>query len=519
MATTSAPPSQHAPAAGQSAQHDTAFFGHPRGLATLFFTEMWERFAYYGNRAILILFMTASAATGGLGWDVAKAGAVYGTYVALVYMLSLPGGWMADKILGLRRAVLYGGIFIMCGQICLAIPGSTLFFPGLACIIIGTGLLKPNVSAIVGELYTQEDRRRDAGFSIFYMGINLGAFLSPLVVGSLAQGSTFQGFLQNLGFDPRNSWHWGFGIGSLGMLFGLIQYMRGWKYLGEAGIHPSVSPASPQGAQARRQVWTGALVILAIIGIIAALVWRNVISVQTVTNGFSWLYLAIVIGFFVWLFQFGQWTRDERKRLIVILVLFCSAAVFWSAFEQAASTLNLFAQRNTDTKFLGIAYPPSWLQSVNALMIIIFAPVFAWLWLRLGKHDPASPTKFAFGLLFVGLGFAVMIGAAAASASGQLVSPMWLMVTYFLHTVGELCLSPVGLSSMTRLAPDRVKGMMMGVWFLATSVGNLIAGRVAGFYTSFSLTQLFGAVTVFALVASLIMFLLVRPIKQMLARD
>jgi POT family proton-dependent oligopeptide transporter len=243
------------------------------------------------------------------------------------------------------------------------------------------------------------------------------------------------------------------------------------------------------------------------------------ISIQTVTNGFSWLYLAIVVGFFVWLFQFGQWTREERKRLIVILVLFCSAAVFWSAFEQAASTLNLFAQRNTDTKFLGIAYPPSWLQSVNAAMIIIFAPVFAWLWLRLGKHDPSSPTKFAFGLLFVGLGFAVMIGAAAASASGQLVSPMWLMVTYFLHTVGELCLSPVGLSSMTRLAPDRVKGMMMGVWFLATSVGNLIAGRVAGFYTSFSLTQLFGAVTVFALVASLIMFLLVRPIKQMLARE
>jgi len=322
-----------------------------------------------------------------------------------------------------------------------------------------------------------------------------------------------------MGIDPRNSWHWGFGIGSLGMLFGLIQYMQGWKYLGEAGIHPSVAASSPQGAQARRQFWTGALAIIAVIVTIALLVQKNVISVQTVTNGFSWLYLVIVIGFFVWLFQFGQWTREERKRLIVILVLFCSAAVFWSAFEQAASTLNLFAQRNTDTKFLGIAYPPSWLQSVNALMIIVFAPVFAWLWLRLGKHDPSSPTKFAFGLLFVGLGFAVMIGAAAASASGQLVSPMWLILTYFLHTVGELCLSPVGLSSMTRLAPDRVKGMMMGVWFLATSVGNLIAGRVAGFYTSFSLTQLFGAVTAFALVASLIMFLLVRPIKQMLARD
>jgi POT family proton-dependent oligopeptide transporter len=450
---------------------------------------------------------------------VAKAGAVYGTYVALVYMLSLPGGWVADKILGLRRAVLYGGIAIMCGQICLAIPGSTLFFPGLAFIIIGTGLLKPNVSAIVGELYGQEDRRRDAGFSIFYMGINLGAFISPIVVGTLAQSSGFQGILQNMGLDPRNSWHWGFGIGSIGMLFGLIQYMRGWKYLGDAGVHPSVPPASPQGAQARRQFWTGALVILAIVGGVAALVLQGVISVQTVTNGFSWLYLVIVIAFFVWLFRFGQWTREERKRLIVILVLFCAAAVFWAAFEQAASTLNLFAQGKTDTKIFGISYPPSWLQSVNAAMIIIFAPVFAWLWLRMGKHDPSSPTKFAVGLLFVGLGFAVMIGAAAASANGQLVSPMWLIVTYLFHTIGELCLSPVGLSSMTRLAPDRVKGMMMGVWFLATSVGNLIAGRVAGFYTSFSLTQLFGAVTAFALVACLVMFLLVGPIKRMLARE
>jgi POT family proton-dependent oligopeptide transporter len=515
---TTAAPAGSTPAAGQSAKHDTAFFGHPRGLATLFFTEMWERFAYYGNRAILILFMTASVAGGGLGWDVSIAGPIYATYVALVYMLSVPGGWMADKILGLRRAVLYGGIFIMCGQICLAIPGNALVFPGLACIIIGTGLLKPNVSAIVGELYSQEDRRRDAGFSIFYMGINLGAFISPLIVGALAQSSTFQDLLQRMGLDPRNSWHWGFGVGSLGMLFGLIQYMRGWKYLGEAGIHPSVSAGSPEGIQARRQFWTGAILILATVGVVATLVSKGVISLQSVTSGFGWLELAIVVGFFVWLFQFGQWTSVERKRLIVILVLFCAAAVFWSAFEQAASTLNLFAQRNTDTKILGIPYPPSWLQSVNAAMIIIFAPVFAWIWLRLGKNDPSSPTKFAVGLLFVSLGFAVMIGAAAASANGTLVSPMWLILTYFLHTVGELCLSPVGLSSMTRLAPDRVKGLMMGVWFLATSVGNLIAGHVAGFYQTFSLTQLFGAVTGFALVASLVMFLLVRPIKRMMER-
>ncbi len=502
-----------------SSSTDTAFFGHPRGLSTLFFTEMWERFAYYGMRAILILFMTAAAADGGLGFDVKRAGAVYGTYVALVYLLSLPGGWVADKILGLRSSVLVGGVLIMCGQLCLAMPGAVLFYPGLAFIIFGTGLLKPNVSAIVGELYTQEDTRRDAGFSIFYMGINLGAFISPLIVGWLAQSAGFKGILGGLGLNPTTSWNWGFGVGAIGMLFGVIQYRLGWKHLGTAGIHPSVSPTSPEGAKARRQLWIGLAGILGVAALIAMLVAKGTLSVETVTDSFSWLYALVVVVFFVVLFSMGDWTRDERKRLTVILVLFVGAAIFWSAFEQAASTLNLFAQQNTANTIFGWAFPASWFQAVNALMIIALAPVFAWIWMALGKRDPSSPAKFAVGLLFVGLGFAVMIGAAAATAGGHLVSPMWLVLTYLLHTVGELCLSPVGLSSMTRLAPDRVKGMMMGVWFLATSVGNLIAGRVAGLYESFTLVQLFGAVTAFAVIASLIMFSLVGPIRRMMERD
>jgi len=498
---------------------DTAFFGHPRGLATLFFTEMWERFAYYGMRAILILFMTATLETGGLGFDVSKAGAVYGTYVALVYMLSLPGGWVADKILGLRRSVLYGGILIMLGQLCLAVPGASLFYPGLALIVLGTGLLKPNVSAIVGDLYTREDLRRDAGFSIFYMGINLGAFISPLIVGGLAQSPWFRGVLEAWGLRPENSWHWGFGVGAIGMFFGLVQFVLGWKHLGDAGVHPSVPPASEAGRSARRQFWMGLGAIAAVVALVAWLVGNGTLSVETVTNAFSWLYAVVVVVFFMVLFGLGDWTRDERKRLIVIVVLFAGAAIFWSAFEQAASTLNLFAQNNTRNAIFGWSFPASWFQSVNALMIIALAPVFAWVWLALGKRDPSSPAKFAVGLLFVGLGFAVMIGAAQANAGGNLVSPMWLVVTYLCHTIGELCLSPVGLSSMTRLAPDRVKGMMMGVWFLAASVGNLIAGRVAGLYESFTLTQLFTAVTVFALVASLIMFALVGPIRRMLERE
>ncbi|MGE3526685.1 MAG: peptide MFS transporter, partial [Gemmatimonadales bacterium] len=498
---------------------DRAFFGHPRGLSTLFFTEMWERFSYYGLRAILILFMTASVASGGLGFDVAKAGAVYGTYVALVYMMGLPGGWVADKLLGLRKSVLVGGFLIMLGQLSLAVPGSGLFYPGLALIVLGTGLLKPNVSAIVGDLYGQEDVRRDAGFSIFYMGINLGAFISPLIVGWLAQSDGFKTMLDGMGISPTTSWHWGFGVGAAGMALGLVQYVLGWKYLGDAGKQPSVAPDSPEGTRARKQFWLGAGGLAVLIGAVAVLVMRGVLSVQAVTDAFTWLYAVIVVVFFAVLFALGNWTREERKRLIVIVVLFLGASVFWSAFEQAASTLNLFARDNTNNTVFGWAFPSSWFQSVNALMIIALAPVFAWLWVWLGKRDPSSPTKFSFGLLFVGLGFVVMVGAGAASAGGVRVSPMWLVITYLLHTIGELCLSPVGLSAMTKLAPERVKGMMMGVWFLAASVGNLIAGRVTGLYESFSLTQVFGAVAAFAIVAGIVMALLIRPIRNMLARD
>jgi len=499
--------------------HDTAFFGHPRGLATLFFTEMWERFAYYGMRAILILFMTASVANGGLGFDVGKAGAVYGTYVALVYMLGLPGGWVADKLLGLRRSVLYGGVLIMFGQLCLAVPGAALFYPGLALIILGVGLLKPNVSAIVGDLYGREDVRRDAGFSIFYMGINLGAFIAPLIVGWLAQSVEFKAILSDFGLAPETSWNWGFGIGAIGMFCGVVQYVLGWKYLGDAGVHPSLPPGSPESGSAWRRFGAGLGVLAVLIVSVAMLVRNGTLEVEQVTSAFSWLYLVLVVAFFVWLFYFGEWSKEERKRLVVILVLFVGAAIFWSAFEQAASTLNLFAQEKTRTTVLGWSFPPSWFQSVNALMIIALAPVFAWLWVKLGRRDPSSPTKFGFGLLFVGLGFLVMVGAAQASAGGALVSPNWLMLTYLLHTIGELCLSPVGLSSMTKLAPERVKGMMMGVWFLAASMGNLIAGLVVGFLESFTHTQIFGAVTAFAVVASLVMFALVRPIRRMLERD
>ncbi len=511
-------PSRAAPAATPA---DTRFFGHPRGLATLFFTEFWERFSYYGMRAILILFMTAPLALGGLGFDTAKAGVVYGTYTSLVYLTALPGGWLADRFLGQRRATLYGGVVIMLGHICLAIPTLPSFYLGLGLVTIGTGLLKPNVSTMVGELYGAEDARRDAGFSIFYMGINLGAFLSPLICGWLAQSEQFRGFLGSVGIHPESSWHWGFAAAAVGMFFGIVQYLAGWKHLGQAGMNPVVPDDPAEQARSRSRLRNGVVAVVVLAVGITVLGRMGVLHVtpEGLGDAFGLVLLAVTVVFFASLLSSKSWTSAERKRLITIGVLFVGAAIFWSVFEQAGSTLNLFADRSTDNRFLGMTFPASWFQSLNAIFIVLLAPVFAWLWVRLGKRDPSSPAKFAVGLLFVAAGFAILIIAAKLAAAGIKVSPLWLTATYLLHTIGELCLSPVGLSAMTKLAPARVAALMMGVWFLATSVGNYLGGRVAGLYESFSLPSLFTAVTLFALAAAVVLALLVRPIERMLKSE
>ena len=499
---------------------DTRFFGHPKGLSTLFFTEMWERFSYYGMRALLILFMTAPLAAGGLGFDTAKAGAIYGTYVSLVYITSLPGGWMADRFLGQRRATLYGGVLIMLGHISLAIPSMLSFYAGLGLVTLGTGLLKPNISTMVGELYTPEDERRDAGFSLYYMGINTGAFIAPLVCGWFAQSEQFRGILSTMGIAPESSWHWGFAMAAVGMFLGLVQYLAGWKHLGDAGMYPA-PPESPEAAISQRRLLRFGLA--GVVGV-AILVWALSaagvirITAQGVSNVLGLVLLLTTVAFFVWMFFAAHWTPEERKRLVVVLVLFVAALIFWSVFEQAGSTLNLFAQRATRTEAFGIAFPPSWLQSVAPFLLVVLSPVFAWIWWRLGTRDPSSPTKFTIGLVCVSLSFAILVIPAQAAEQGIRVSPLWLVATYFLHTVGELCLSPVGLSAMTRLAPARIVGLTMGVWFLALSVGNYLGGRVGGLYESFSLTQLFGVVALFAAGAAVVLALLIRPIRRMLAR-
>ncbi len=494
MATATTAPAA-TPATPSTDASDRAFFGHPRGLSTLFFTEMWERFSYYGMRALLILFMTAAPATGGLGFDTATAGAVYGLYTAMVYLFTLPGGWIADRLIGQRRAVLYGGILIASGHFSMAVPSLATFYIGLTLIVLGTGLLKGNISVLVGQLYQAGDNRRDAGFSIYYMGINTGAFLAPLVCGYLGQ---------------RVSWHLGFGAAGIGMLLGVIQYVLGGQNLGTAGLHPAPA-ASPEAATALRRnarLWGGlAIGLIGVTGVSMALGIITVSAAQ-VAEVVGYLLLIGTVAFFAWLYLDRSWTREERGRLYVVGVFFLAAAIFWSVFEQAGSTLNLFADRSVRNEIAGAAFPSSWFQSANALFIIAFAPVFAWLWLTLGAREPASPTKFALGLIGVGLGFVVLVPAAMAGSDGSQVSPLWLVGTYAIHTWAELCLSPVGLSSMTKLAPARIAGLMMGVWFLGSSVGNYIAGQMAGFYEEMPLNQLFGAVSILPIAAGVLLLVL-----------
>jgi POT family proton-dependent oligopeptide transporter len=482
---------------------DRAFFGHPRGLSTLFFTEMWERFSYYGMRALLILFMTAAPATGGLGFDTATAGAVYGLYTAMVYLFTLPGGWIADRLIGQRQAVLYGGILIASGHFSMAVPTLATFYLGLCLIVIGTGLLKGNISVLVGQLYHAGDSRRDAGFSIYYMGINLGAFLAPLVCGYLGQ---------------RVSWHLGFGAAGIGMLFGVIQYVMGGRNLGTAGLTavPSESPAAAAALRQSAMRW-GALTlgVIVLAGAAIGLGFVNVSAAQ-VAEAVGYLLLIGTVAFFAWLYLDRSWTPEERGRLYVIGVFFLAAALFWSVFEQAGSTLNLFADRSVRNEIAGASFPSSWFQSANALFIIALAPVFAWLWLTLGTREPASPTKFAFGLIGAGLGFVILVPAAMASSDGSQVSPLWLIGTYLIHTMAELCLSPVGLSSMSKLAPPRIASLMMGVWFLGASVGNYIAGQLAGFYEEMPLSELFGAVSILPILAGVLLLVLSSRFTRMM---
>lgn len=451
--------------------NDTVF-GHPKGLVTLFFTEMWERLSYYGMRALLVLFMTDQVINGGMGMTDADATAIYGIYTALVYLVALPGGWIADRIIGAQSAILAGGIIIMCGHFVLAIPSINTFFLGLLLVILGTGLLKPNISAILGALYSPGDHRRDAGFSIFYMGINLGGMLGPIICGALAQN-------QNYG------WHYGFAVAGIGMLFGVIQFWKTRHYLGIAGSQ-SVNINS-------RQKWI--LISFCLILSLGSF-WFSRINIEhinfiKISEVTTYIILCAAFGFFTYILLLGKLNSQERNRVWVIIALFLGAAMFWAGFEQAGSSLNLFASRYIKLEFGWITLYSSWFQSINSIFIIIFAPMFAYMWIWLAKKNlnPSTPTKFAIGLLFLSLGFFMMVIASTIVANGSQVMPTWLLLTYLFHTFGELALSPVGLSVTTKLAPKRFVGQMMGIWFVASALGNLIAGRIAGEFNANDITS------------------------------
>jgi POT family proton-dependent oligopeptide transporter len=496
--------------------HNRGFFGHPSGLSTLFFTEMWERFSYYGMRAILLLYMTKTFAEGGLGFDEKYAGIIYATYVSSVWYLPLVGGWLADRIFGARRAVLIGAIIIACGHYSMAINSQLTFYAGLILIACGTGLLKPNISAMVGQLYSEGDKRRDAGFSIFYMGINLGAFLSPIVVGFLAQSQWSRNFISSMGFNPNSAWHWGFAVAGVGMTLGIIQYLVGRRKLAGVGNKPDSTRLLAESER------TAGLDYVTLILAIAGGVIGAGLGLFFGDAGVLSALFPCVVGFFAG-YLLGT-TRllngEELKRVLVIFILFLFSILFWMTYEQAGSSLTLFADRLTQTTFLGWQYPSSWFQSVPAIFVIILAPIIGAVWQNLGDRQPSSPGKFTIGLFFAGIAFVVIAFASTLAGNGR-VSPMWLVIVYFLQTIGELCLSPVGLSTVTKLSPARMVGLMLGVWFLSISIGSYIAGLTTRLFEGNDtavLTRGFGIFAGVTLVAAVILAVLTPLIKRMTPR-
>jgi POT family proton-dependent oligopeptide transporter len=459
--------------------HDTGgLAGHPKGMTTLFFTEMWERFSYYGMRAILILYMVAPVSAGGLAMATSEAGKIYGMYTAMVYMTSIPGGIIADKWLGARLSVLVGGIIIACGHFVLAIPSVVAFYTGLMLIVAGTGLLKPNISTMLGGLYDANDERRDSGFSIFYMGINIGAAISPLVCGYFAQSEQFKALLVKSGLDPNSCWHFGFAAAGVGMLLGLAQFVSNGKRLANVGERPNKDGTK---------------------------------SLATKTNDESTRISEPKAGL--------NLSAEEWSRIGAIGVLFFFSMFFWAVYEQGGSSLNLFADKLTKNEIFGFEFPSSWLQMVPAVYCIVLAPVFSALWIKLGDKQPSSPAKFTYGLALLSLGIGLMAPASKIAANGK-VSALWLVFAYLFMVLGEMCLSPVGLSTVTKLAPQRFLASTMGLWFLSMAFGNYLAGYLGGFFDEKSistLVTLFGGLGGAGLLATLIIGALTPKVRQLMS--
>lgn len=466
----------------------TPSVGHPRGLSTLFFTEMWERFSFYGMKAVFQVFIGAAILEGGLGWSQEKRGAILAMYGAAVYLLGLPGGWIADNFLGLRRAVVVGGLIIMLGHILLAVPSELFLYAGLICLVIGTGFLKPNVSTLVGQLYEKEDPRRDAGFTFFYMGINIGAFLSPLACGWVAESQTFRGLLSDMGINPHWSWHISFGLAAVGMGFGIIQFVVGMRKLPHVGAAPVDTDAASRAAKLKKLYG----IVGVVFGLPAALGLLHAsgavpLNEQSLNNIFGVGLLTILVATFVYMYRAAQ-DDGERVNVLMLAALGVGCALFWALFDQGATTMNDFAAHKTDKTLWSIDFATSYFQALNPLFIVLFGPLMAKFWVRVNRSSPwlrQDINKFALALVIVAAGFLLMQAGEAATAHG-LVSPLYLVGFFFLATVAELFLSPVGLSSFSRLAPARAAGMVMGVWFMCTAAGSFLAGQALRFTGKYS---------------------------------
>jgi POT family proton-dependent oligopeptide transporter len=492
---------------------EKTFFGHPRGLATLFFTEMWERFSYYGMRALLLLFMVAAVEEGGMGLDEKTGGAVYGLYTMFVYLLALPGGWLADKFFGLRKSVFYGGCLITLGHFCLAFPFTETFFIGLLFIVMGTGLLKPNISSLVGELYSSTDQaRRDSGFSIFYMGINIGATVAPIITSYLGENI---------------NWHYGFAAAGIGMLFGVIQYKLTEKNLGLAGLEPAKLSDPVLQAKKEKNFRLGLGIFGALLILLMSLLLTGTVVIDPVTIAKISLYLigGSVILYFGYILLFEKLDKGEKDKVKVIAMFFLASSMFYFGYEQQGSSLTLFADRYTDRLIGSFEFPAGWFQVVPAGAVILFVPLFAWLWIWLAKRNlnPSTPVKLSLGLIFMGLGYAVMMGGSMIIVAGSKALPTWLIFTYIFHTFGEICLYPIGLSAVSKLSPKRLVGQLMGIWFMSLALGNLIAGLFSGEFDDTSimanpqlLVDLFQGVVIAMLVSGVIVLLFRKRLRKLM---
>ncbi|MBM9621193.1 peptide MFS transporter [Streptomyces zhihengii] len=487
---------------------EKTFFGHPRGLATLFMTEMWERFSYYGMRALLVYYIVsggADAATGsqggGLAMDAAMATAIYSVYVSMVYLMAMPGGWFGDRVWGARKTVAIAGFVIMGGHVALAVPGQAMFFVGLALVAAGSGLLKANISTMVGHLYDgPEDPRRDGGFTLFYIGINLGAFVAPFVIGTVGK---------------EHNWHFGFALAAVGMGLGLLQFLIGTRHLSPKS-NEVPNPLSPEERRAVVTKVVGALVV-------AAVFYGGVVALGMYTLNWALVPLTLAgliipVAVLVRIKRDKDLSAGEQSKMNGYIWFFVAAAIFWMIYDQGGSTLSLFADDKTAGSVLGIDFSATWYQSLNPLYVMALAPVFAWLWLWLARknQEPNTIVKFAMGLVLVGASFFVFVVPMGMAGDGTKVSPMWLVSIYMIQTIGELCLSPVGLSVTTKMAPQKYASQMMGVWFLAVTAGDCTTGLLSLAGVDLNGTGIIAMQASLAVAAGLAVFMYRKKVQAMM---